>query len=235
VLSPDSKFAFVTLKPSDILAVFNLGKALASNTFNSSAFVGSVRLGSKPVGLARSPDGTTLYVVSNSTSDAIKTGEGVLSVLDVATAEKDTAKSVVAHTTAGCVPARVIVSGDGKTVWVTASGSNALLGFSASKLRSDPNHALIAKVLVGQTPIGMRLVNGESRMVIADTDIQGTGAHNLAVVNVAAALNRKPALVGFIPTGLAPREFASTSDGRFLLVADNGSGQVQVIDLSKLH
>jgi len=235
VLTQDNQFAFVTLKPSDIMAVFNLGKALAGSTFNPSAFVGSVRLASKPVGLARSPDGKWLYVVSNSTSDSIKTGPGVLSVLNMATAETNPAKSVVAQTDIGCMPARVIVSGDGKTVWVTASASNALLGFSASRLRTDPSHALIAEVNVGQTPIGMRMVRNSTRMIIADTDIQGTGAHNLAVVNLSAALNRKPALLGFIPTGLAPREFASTSDGRFLLVADNGSGgQVQVIDLSKL-
>jgi serine/threonine protein kinase/DNA-binding beta-propeller fold protein YncE len=237
LLSPDNQFAFVTVKGRDIMAVFNLGKALASNAFNRSAFVGSVRLGSAPVGMARSPDGKWLYVVSHSTNDSITTGEGQLSVLKVATAETDTSASVVTRTSAGCGPARVISSGDGKTVWVTAENSNALLGFSASLLRSDPRHSLIANVLVGQTPIGMRLVNNATRMVIADNDLHGTGpaAHNLAVVNVAAALNRKPALLGFIPTGLSPREFASTPDGRYLLVSDDGSQQVQVIDLSKLH
>jgi DNA-binding beta-propeller fold protein YncE len=234
VLTQDNQFAFVTFKPSDIMAVFNLGKAVAGRTFNPSAFVGSVRLASRPVGMARSPDGKWLYVVSNSTSDSIKTGPGVLSVLKMATAEKNPAKSVVAQADTACTPARVVVSGDGKTVWVTASASNALLGFSASLLRSDPSHALIAEVNVGQTPTGMRMVNNSTRMIIADADLHGAGAHNLAVVNLSAALSRKSALLGFIPTGLHPREFASTSDGRYLVVSDSGSDQVQIIDLSKL-
>jgi DNA-binding beta-propeller fold protein YncE len=236
VLSPDNQFAFVTVKTRDILAVFNLGKALANHAFQSATFVGSVRLGSNPVGVTLSPDGKWLYVTSYSTSDSITTGEGLLSVLDVAKAETSTSGSVVAQTSAGCGPARVITSRDGKTVWVTARSSNALLGFSASLLRSDPHHALIAKVTVGQTPIGLTLVNGGTRLIIADTDVENTGptAHNLAVVNVAAALARKPALLGFIPAGALPREFATIPGGRYLLVSDNGSHQVQVLDLSKL-
>ena len=236
VLSPDNQFAFVTVKSRDILAVFDLGKALANNAFQSAAFVGSVRLGSNPVGVALSPDGKWLYVTSYSTSDLIGTGEGLLSVLDATKAETSPSSSVVAQSSAGCGPARVITSDDGKVVWVTARNSNALLGFSAPLLRSDPHHSLIAKVSVGQTPIGLTLVNGGTRMVIADTDVQNTGptAHNLAVVDVAAALARKQALLGFIPTGKLPREFAAIPGGRYLLVSDNGSNQVQVLDLSKL-
>ena len=113
------------------------------------------------------------------------------------------------------MPSRVAVSGDGKTVWLTARGSNALLGFSASLLRTDPDHALIADVPVGQTPIGVTLVNGGSRAVVADTDLnktQPTG--NLAVVNVAAAMAGKPALLGYIPSGVFPREFGIVPGGK---------------------
>jgi serine/threonine protein kinase len=236
VLSRQNKFVFVTLKSRDIMAVFNLKKALTTGAFGSSSYVGSVRLFSSPVGMALSPNGKWLYVTSYSTSNAIGTGQGVLSVLNVAKAETNPAASVVAHTGAGCAPARVITSADGSTVWVTVRSSNALLAFSASLLRSHPNHALIAKVLVGQTPIGEILVNGGKRIVVADTDVLTTGptAHNLAVVNVADALAGKPALLGFIHSGLLPREFAVVPGGRYLIVADNGSKQVQVVDLSKL-
>jgi len=236
VVSPDDKFAFLTVKSSDLMAVFNLGKALASNSFGSSAFIGSVRLGSNPVGIAISPDGRWLYVTSYSTSDAISNGEGLISVLDVAKAKTNPAASVTAQTSAGCSPARVIASSDGKTVWVTAHGSNELLGFSASLLRSNPNHSLVAKVPVGQTPIGLIEVSDGARIVVADTDVQNTGssAHNLAVVDAQAALAGKPALRGFIAARKLPREFAVVPGGRYLLVSDNGSHQVQVVDLSKL-
>ncbi len=236
-ISPDDQFVFETLKAPGVMAAFNVGKSLATNSFGSSTFVGSVRVGSNPTGITLSPDGKWIYTTSYSTSDAIKTGQGLLSVLDLTTAETNTAKSVVAQTRAGCGSARVVASPDGKTVWVTARFSNTLLGFSASLLRSDPHNALIAKVPVGQTPIGLILVDDGNRIIVADTDTQNTGptAHNLAVVNVPAALAKKPALLGFIPSGMLPRELAVVPGGRYLLVSDNGSHQVQIVDLSKLQ
>ena len=235
-LSRDDRFAFVTVKSRDVLAVFNLHKSLVTNRFGSSSYVGEVHLGSNPVGMALSPDGKWLYVTSYSKSDAVINGQGLLSVINVTTAETDTAASIVTQADAGCGPARVITSSDGNTVWVTARGSNALLGFSASLLRSGSRDSLVAKVTVGQTPIGLALADGGSRIVVADTDVQGTGptAHNLAVVDVSAGSAHKPALLGFIQSGVLPREFAITPDGRYLIVSDNGSHQVQVVDLSKL-
>jgi len=50
---------------------------------------------------------------------------------------------------AGCQPVRVAVSPDGRTVWVTALQSDALLGFSAAGLLGDPSRALQAVVRVG--------------------------------------------------------------------------------------
>jgi DNA-binding beta-propeller fold protein YncE len=93
----------------------------------------------------------------------------------------------------------------------------------------------MADVPVGQTPIGVALVNGGTRAVVADTDIEKTQqSGNLAVVNVAAAMARKPALLGYIPSGVFPREFGIVPGGRFLIASDNGSTQLQVVDVSKL-
>jgi hypothetical protein len=44
----------------------------------------------------------------------------------------------------------------------------------------------------------------------------------------------KPALLGYIPSGSLPREFGLVPDGRSLIVSDNGSLQLQVVDVSKL-
>ncbi|HUD39346.1 MAG TPA: serine/threonine-protein kinase [Streptosporangiaceae bacterium] len=234
-VSPDDKFAFVTLKSRNVLAVFNLAKALATNSFGSATYVGSVHLGANPVGLAMSPDGKYLYVTSYARGNASGSKDGLLNVLSLPRLETDPEASVLAQVDAGCMPARVVAAPDGKTVWVTARGSNAVLGFSASAAAADSKHSLIAKVLVGQTPIGLTLVNNGSRLVVADTDIEKTQATgNLAVVSVSAALARKPALLGYIPSGMLPREFAIVPGGRYLLVSDNGSAQVQVVDLSKL-
>ena len=64
-VSPDNRFAFVTLELSDSLAVFDLRKALASG-FGPADFVGTVPLGTAPVGLAVSPDGRWIFATSDS-------------------------------------------------------------------------------------------------------------------------------------------------------------------------
>jgi DNA-binding beta-propeller fold protein YncE len=188
------------------------------------------------VGIALSPDGHWLYIASNAPGDPRGTREGQLTVVNVQEAERNPANSVVVRANAGCQPSRIAPSADGKVVWITARGSNAVLAFSAALLRTDPSHALLAKVEVGLTPIGLTLVNGGSRIVVADTDVNNTPptAHNLAVLNVADALAGKPALLGYLPTGAMPREFGTVPGGRYLLVSDNGSAQVQIVDVSNL-
>ena len=54
------------------------------------------------------------------------------------------------------------------------------------------------------------------------------------MISTSAALSRRPALMGQISTGLLPREFGLAPDGKSVLVANSGSGQVQAIDLSTL-
>jgi hypothetical protein len=47
--------------------------------------------------------------------------------------------------------------------------SNALLAFSAARLRSDPSRALIANVRVGQRPIGLAALRGGGRILVANS------------------------------------------------------------------
>jgi len=235
-VSPDDKFAFVTLQYSGQLAVFNLNGAAASGDFSGASYVGSVSLGKQPVGVTASPDGQSLYVTSF--KGGSQAGQGLLSTLSMAKAETDPAGAVVSQVDAGCNPARIVVSPDSKTVWVSTRQSNELLAYSAASLAgsSSASKALIAEAQVGQTPIGMALVNGGSRMVVADTDMQAVGASsdNLAVLSTSAILAGKKALLGYIPSGLMPHELAVSPNGKYLYVTDNGSAQVQVVNLSKL-
>jgi hypothetical protein len=52
------------------------------------------------------------------------------------------------------------------------------------------------------------------------------------VVSTSAALAGKPALLGQVSTGVLPRQFAI--EGNSLLVTDNGSGQLQAINMADL-
>ncbi len=236
-VSPDDRYAFVTLESSAELAVFNLNEALTQG-FGPRDLVGTVPLGEAPVGMAISPDGRWLYATSEAESGqraGVGRGQrlGTLSVIDLGRAETDAKSSVVSTVTAGCSPVRVVVSSNGQTVWVTARGSDALLAFSAASLRSDPTHALIAQVRVGAAPVGLALVNGDSRIVVAESNRFGAGTTaDLTVVNIQDALAQKPALLGTIPAGRFPREMAVS--GGTLLVTNYGSGQVEAVDLRTL-
>ena len=87
-LSPDDRFAFVTLRNSDKLAVFNMQEALTRGQTQPGVFVGTVTLGIQPTGMAVSPDGQWLYVVSAAKSHTAAFGpsEGLVSVLSIAEA-----------------------------------------------------------------------------------------------------------------------------------------------------
>jgi DNA-binding beta-propeller fold protein YncE len=190
------------------------------------------------VGLAVSPDGQWLYATSElaRAAPASAQSQGTLTVINLRRAETDPAASLVATVAAGCSPVRVITSASGSVVWVTARGSDRVLGFSAARLRTDPAHSMIASVEVGEAPVGLALVDGGRRIVVADSNrFSASGASSsLAAVDVAAALAGRPALLGYLPAGGFPREMALEPDGRTLLVGNFSSGQLEAVDVADL-
>ncbi len=231
-VSPDGGYAFVTLEDADRAVVFNLAKALAHG-FGPADYVGSIPLELAPVGITVSPDGRWLYATSEGGGQGADTG--TLTVADLARAETDPATSVVATVDAGCEPVRVITSADGTQVWVTARASDDLLCFAAARLTSDPARALVAIVRVGEAPVGLAAARGGSLIVVADSnrfDVTGQSA-NLDVVNVAAALAGRPAVIGHIRSGLFPRDMTADPDGT-VLVSNYGSGELEAVDVASI-
>lgn len=233
-VTPDGRFAFVSLEDAAEIAVFNLAKAIASSFRPGSGYIGTIPTGIAPVGLAVSPDGDWLYATSESKSEG--SNVGTLSVISVARAESDPAASVRARAVAGCSPVRVLTSADGSVVWVAARGSDALLAFSAAGLLTRPSRALVADVRVGKAPVGLALARGGTLLVAADSDrfAPGFPVSNLAVVNVADALAGRPALAGYLPAGRFPRDVAASANGDLLLVANYASGQVEEVNAAAL-
>jgi DNA-binding beta-propeller fold protein YncE len=224
VISPDDDWAFVTLQSSGKMAVFNL-KAALSQGVTPGDFVGYVPLGIQPVGMA-SHDGL-IYVANLG---------GTLSIVSMKKAEADPAGAVVSTVRVGCQPSRALFSADGSVLWVTDRQSDELLAFSTARLLSDPRLALIARVMVGEVPLGETLVDGGRRIVLADSDLSGpkTAVANLAVVDTAAALAGRAALLGYVRTGLLPRAVVAEPDGATLLVSDQKSGQLQALRIADL-
>jgi DNA-binding beta-propeller fold protein YncE len=238
-VSPDGGYAFVTEEDSDRAVVFNLRRAL-THGFGPADYVGSIPLGIAPVGMAVSPDGRWLYMTSEV---AVNAGiphpagnQGTLTVVSLPRAETDPAASVVATVAAGCNPVRVVTSADGSQVWVTARASDDLLCFSAAALAAHPARALTAIVRVGEAPVGLMLVRDGSLVVVADSNrFNAPGASaDLSVVDVAAALAGRPAVIGSIPAGQFPREMALVPGGQRLLVSNYLSGQLEAISVPSI-
>jgi hypothetical protein len=260
-VSPDGRFAIVTLEYADVAVVFNLSRALNSG-FSAADDVGGIPLGESATGLAVSPDGRWLYATSEVEVPALpaaglgtatklsgsqaaacsgtSAGEspGTLTVVNLGRAETDPAASVVATVEAGFQPVRVITAADGTQVWVTARASDDLLCFSAARLASSPARALVAVVRVGEAPVGLSAVRGGSLIVVADSNRYGApgATADLDVVSVADALaGRDTAVLGHVPSGSFPRDMAAPTgaDGA-LLVTNNLSGQLEAVDVASL-
>jgi len=226
-VTPDGHYAFVALQLSNEVAMFNLWQA-ASSKFRLSGYDGTLDVGANPVGLSVSADGRWLYTVNHGTGN----GRGALSVINIAKAVNHRKAAVVARVTGLCSPARIALSAG--TIWVTTRLSNYLLGFSVAQLRTQPGRALVAKVEVGQNPVGVAVVNKGSRIVVADANDLNAGSANLAVIDVASALARKPALLGYLPSRQGARELAVSPSGTDLYVADLTTAQVETVDLGSL-
>jgi DNA-binding beta-propeller fold protein YncE len=256
--SRDGRYAFVTLEYDQRAVVFNLADAVRHG-FDRAAYIGSIPLGQAAVGLAVSPDGRWLYATSEvagaaqhptgriapasgsrpsaSASQPARTGilpgepAGTLTLINLRHAETDPAHSVVTTVKAGCQPVRVITAANGTQVWVTARASDDVLCFAAARLVTDPSHALVAAVRVGEAPVGLTAVRDGTLIVVADSNrFSAPGAHaDLTVIDVAAALDGRPAVVGRIPAGLFPRDMTATANGT-VLVSNFSSGQVEAVD-----
>jgi len=230
-VTPDSRYAFVSLEDSGEIAVFDLGRAVAGG-FGTAGYVGSIPVGPTPTNVAFSPDGRWAYATNEGLLDA----PGTLDVISVRKAETDPAASVVARVPAGCNPVRVITSATGGVVWVSDRASDAVLAFSAARLQKSPGRALLADVRVGEAPVGLALVRNGTRIVVADSNrfqIPGATA-SLAVIDVPDAIGGMPALLGYLPAGLFPREMALAFGGRTLLVANYISNQLESVNVAGL-
>jgi 6-phosphogluconolactonase (cycloisomerase 2 family) len=229
-LSSDDRYVFVTDETTGGLSVFDLATALRRGFSARGVAVGIVPLAAGAVGVALSPDGEHLYVTTYG-----KYGPyGQLWVLDTDRAETGADRTaVVAHAAAGCQPVRVAVAPDGRTVWVTALQSNALLGFSAAGLLSDPSRALQAVVRVGSEPVGLLLVDHGHLALVGNSNrglVPGTGTdvpQTVSVINTVAALAHRSSLLGAVPAGLFPRDLALDQATGQVMLANFNSATVE--------
>jgi DNA-binding beta-propeller fold protein YncE len=212
------------------IGVYDVAKALAHAP---DARLGAVPVGINPAGLAVSPDGRWLYAtveMKDGSPDcrppdgqASWSAPGALEVIDLDKAAKTPAAALAGEVAAGCSPVRVALSPDGATAYVTAQADDAVLAVRTDRAVKDPAHAVVGKAEVGAAPVGVAVAGGKVFVAAGE-------AQSLSVLD--AADLSKPA--ASVPAGRAPRGLAVTPDGRTLVVANSGSGSLQMIDLARL-
>lgn len=240
----DDKTLFVSNEGGGSITVIDLDRA-RSNGYDAKAIIGNIPVGQAPIALTFSPDDHWLYTTSEGPrpewnwpasekpegADApagVQVPPGAVQVIDVAKARTDPANAVVAKAPAGGSPVRMTISPDGKTIFVTARGNNALLEFDTAKLLTDPDHARLAAVPVGSSPVPVALIQDGKTLVVGNSNRFGNDAdkpQTLSVIDVS-----KMAVIGSIPAGAFPREMCVTADGRTLLVSNFGSNSLEIID-----
>ncbi len=227
VVTPDNNFVIVSLEDSHELAVFSLKRALA-NGFGRSDLLGTIKVGIAPVGLAISPNGRFLYA----TSESIGVGqtEGTLTTIDVKKAERTPARSIISTVAAGCSPVRVVATN--ASVFVTARESDALLQYSAHDLVSDPNAALEANLAIGEAPVDLALVDGNRKLIVADSDRFGVAGAQPDMAVVTVSQSHLLVLRGYFESGGFPRDMALSPNGKTLLISNFASSQLESVKVS---
>ncbi len=248
----DDKIAFVADERAEAITVVDLPKALATR-FSASSIIGRVPTGRSPIAVTLSPDDAFMYVTSQVAPPALgwpvackREGiadstlvnpQGAIHVVDVKRARTDPAHSIVASVAAGCNVVRLELSPSGDRVYATARNSNALMVFDTDKLRSDSGHALIGRVPVGTAPVGIAVIDGGRKIVVANSN-RFAGSPNdhqtLTVVDAALVAQGDRAIIGSIPAGAFPRSLRTTHDGNTLIVANFASNQIELVDLTHL-
>ena len=165
---------------------------------------------------------------------------GLLTIIDVQKAIAGLGQAAIIKTiAAGCSPVRVVESSNGKTIWLTARGDNAVLAFDvATLLSNNPNNALLGKAYSGgSAPVGLALFNNDQLLAVANSNrfTPNNTPNDPNITNVAVLDVRNPATASVVNTvstsGLNafPRNITVGADGTTLYVTNFNVGVLQVI------
>jgi DNA-binding beta-propeller fold protein YncE len=119
---------------------------------------------------------------------------------------------------AGCSPANLAVTSDGRTVYVVSRGDDSVLVFDAAALEHDPAHAFLRAIdSGGEAPVSVALFDNGRKLLIANSDRFTHSTGNATVIDIANPT--KPFAVQTIHTGDFPRNITVSPDGRTLLLS----------------
>jgi YVTN family beta-propeller protein len=192
-LSPNGSTAYVSCGNSNVVAVINT----AAKTFKTIAVA-------NPIGLAVTPTGAFLYVVSS--------GPG--NVLAISTLTN----SVVATIPVGTnIPIAVVISPDGSTAFVTNYNANTV------SVIQTGNNVVTNTVNVSAGPFHEAISPDGHWLYVANYN---AGSGNLVTVIDTGTQT----VAGTVVVGTGPSGFGFTQDSAFVGVTNQGSNDVSVIN-----
>jgi DNA-binding beta-propeller fold protein YncE len=232
--SRDDARLFVSEERSASIAVIDV--ANARGTLGSKAVIARIAVGQAPVGLALSPDGATLF----STSQVLAAsgncapeqkggrthGEGAVVAIDVAKATTDPSHAILSAIRAGCNPVRVVVSPDGRNLWVSQRGSNSVMGVETSAFAPAASHGRIISLEVGQSPVGLAIRPDGTQLWVGNSDRFSTSAGSLTLVTPANPPEAH--MSSTFKVGAFPRDLRFMPDGKTLVIALFGEQAIMV-------
>lgn len=260
VITPDGNYAFVSNEygVADAASTAgNIGVVQLQYDANGDVGMGTVLLGqiatggAAIAGMTLSPDGKRLYVTSEVSESSSAAGasnsilseddcvqaaggtpqpNGLLTVIDVATAETSPGPSAIISTVdAGCSPVRMAETADQSTLWVAARGDNRVLAFSTGMLELNPGNALLGYADSGGTaPVGISLFHNDQLLAVANSNRFDTGSTaNAAIMDVVVPASAH--VVQTVATGLFPREVTPGPDDATLYLTNYESDTLEVI------
>jgi DNA-binding beta-propeller fold protein YncE len=247
-VTADDRYVFVSNEALGTISVIDLAQTRRSR-FAQVRVVGSIAAGVGPLGIAFSSDERFLFATvlsvqgmgwsnrcspENDPTAVADHPEGAVVVVDMKLATSNPGRSVLRRVPAGCSPARIVTSRETGRVYVTARGSNELLTFTERELAGSAIGARGERMAVGQSPVGVALVDEGRKVVVAGSDRFHTGpsASALYVVD-AAQIGSNRMKLGSIPSQGFPREIRATADGRTLLVTNFDGCCLQIVDLER--
>jgi DNA-binding beta-propeller fold protein YncE len=249
----DNEYLFVSDEGrSSNITVIDLKRATADG-FKAKAIVGRIPTGTLPVSLEFSPNGKLLYSTSafaakewgwplNCTPDWDSTTpapEGAIVIIDVEKAKSEPFNAVLGRVPTGCVPVRLTLSPDGRSIWVSVRNDDAVAAYDAEKLLANPSHSRIAWIPVGPAPVGI-VITRDGKYVLNTNS--GRFRANMESPQTVTVIDREratlgpgpAATVGFINAGVNPRQLALSPDGRTIFLTNYLSKTVQLIDVGQL-
>ncbi len=244
----DDRLLFVSDESLHRVTVIDLARA-RQDGFAQRDIVGRIPTGLEPVGLAVSSHDEYLFITSEvlpqlrSPPACRRRGReggayvrsGGLEVVSLARLRPNPADAILGAISAECSPARAVLSEQGDRLYVTARASDALLVFDSRALVSDPDHALIATVPVGNAPVGVAVIDQGRRIVVANSGrFGGAGGETLTVIDAALVNHGSDAVDGTVSVGRFPRELHASNDGKLLLLAEYDSDQIELLRVDQL-